>query len=224
MGGSGSGRWQNRGRGTVEEHHRLDVRILHRAGALAPGTTSQLRANEQISIGMEAEDSRLLFRYTVGVQGSSEREDIEEWVSVSWTSCNYGGGRPWFRCPQCSRRVAILYPAGRRFLLRCRHCAKLSYNSQREIRTDRLLRRAQRIWERLDWGRDERGYPPKPKGMHWATYDRLVTEAEGLETLEILLSLSKVSLFRRRLGHGGAQLLVQDTLRLEEKRKKRRRV
>lgn len=68
-------------------------------------------------------------------------------VQVEWTSYTLGGSRLWFRCPACSRRVAVLYGAGRQFA--CRSCKGLPYACQREGDDDRAARRANRIRKRL---------------------------------------------------------------------------
>ena len=51
----------------------------------------------------------------------------EQAVRIVSTRCNYGGLRAWFVCPQCGRRVGVLYrkPLLTHFL--CRHCQNLSY-------------------------------------------------------------------------------------------------
>jgi len=41
-------------------------------------------------------------------------------IRVSWTACRFGGARPWFHCPYCDRRVAILYWNFAAYF--CRHC------------------------------------------------------------------------------------------------------
>jgi hypothetical protein len=86
-------------------------------------------------------------------------------VELEWTSCNFGGERPWFICPRagCGRRVAVFYGAGKYLL--CRHCYDLRYESQRENTTHRALRRAQKIRERLGVGVNMmEPFPEKPKG------------------------------------------------------------
>lgn len=64
----------------------------------------------------------------------------------------------------------------------CRHCYDLAYPSQREAEFQRYQRRADKIRERLGWqvGFDS-GWGPKPKGMHWRTFERLVAELEDFE-------------------------------------------
>ena len=67
---------------------------------------------------------------------------------------------------------AVLYGPGKYFL--CRHCYDLRYKSQREDKTHRALRRAQKIRERLGGSANMmKPLPEKPKGMHWSTYNRL---------------------------------------------------
>ena len=55
---------------------------------------------------------------------------MREPVELEWSECTYGGRRPWFLCPDCRERVALLYLGDGHF--RCRHCLRLVYESQRE--------------------------------------------------------------------------------------------
>jgi hypothetical protein len=106
-------------------------------------------------------------------------EEIKQTIWLTWTSCHYGGQRPWWRCPGCDRRVAVLYGAGERFL--CRRCYDLVYPSQRESLADRAMRRGQKVLERLGWHGSLLAFDPeKPKGMHWKTY-RLYEKAQDLK-------------------------------------------
>ena len=96
---------------------------------------------------------------------------------MKWTACNFGGERPWFVCPgaTCGRRVAVLYGPGKYFL--CGHCYELRYESQREDKKDRALRRAQKIRMRLGGSANMlEPFPERPKGMHHDTYMRLFWE------------------------------------------------
>jgi hypothetical protein len=80
--------------------------------------------------------------------------------------------RLWFKCA-CGRHVSALYsPNGGRW--QCRHCWRLTYATRQAIPRDRQLLRAQRIRHRLGGSRNMvEPFPPKPKGMHWRTYERL---------------------------------------------------
>jgi hypothetical protein len=112
----------------------------------------------------------------------SEWEDVKEEIVFDKTSCNYGGVRTWFKCPQCSRRVEVLYVVDKYFL--CRHCYNLTYRSQQETKCDRLVRKADKIWLKVGGNHRTNSQPPqKPKGMHWKTYQRLYTEALHNENL-----------------------------------------
>lgn len=104
-----------------------------------------------------------------------------ETLDVTYTPCRYGGRRAWFLCTKlgCGKRVAILYDHPRGF--RCRHCCNLDYKSHRERAYARMLRRSRRIRARV--GGDVNLvnlFPPRPRGMHWATYERLLRAEAAL--------------------------------------------
>lgn len=98
-------------------------------------------------------------------------------IEVTTTRCPFGGMRLWWLCPACGRRCAILYPT------LCRTCAGGRYETELLSPENRLMRKAFRLRERLG----QRGgglfgsFPDKPKGMHWATYNRLVAQGEAME-------------------------------------------
>jgi hypothetical protein len=134
------------------------------------------------------------------------RSDGEEWndqryfVRLTWTACNFGGRRPWFRCPKagCGRRVAILYMGGRVFA--CRHCYRLAYQSQRENQVDRAARRADRIRETLGWPPGVyNGKGRKPRGMHWRTYVRLTAQHDALVKISLAGMVARLNLLRKSL-------------------------
>lgn len=96
-------------------------------------------------------------------------------VSLEWTGCNYGGRRPWWLCPVCGRRAALLYSGRGEYS--CRPCSNLAYRCQRETQEDLAARRANRVRDQLGWPRGVLNMPGgRPKGMHWKTYFRLVAE------------------------------------------------
>jgi len=179
MGGFGSGR--RGGRETTADYRRLDVRRLHRAGVLVPGRRcgwQWMRRGEKIAdIGIEAGESFIRLRYSATSGG--ERKSYDYTVMLSRTGCTYGGARPWFLCPCCGRRVAILYGGA---MFACRRCYRLAYEVQREDDMDRIARRADAIRDRLGWEAgilNPDGW--KPKGMHWRTFWRLKAEHDRLK-------------------------------------------
>jgi hypothetical protein len=178
MGGVGSGRQlydrQFDSKSTTGESLPLDVRTMHRAGYLKAGARSTCRwwrggdtpeeKARGASIGTLCTGDEVILLY------SHRGEPVRQTVPLDWTACNYGGRRPWWRCPHCRRRVAVLYGPGKFFA--CRHCYRLCYESQKENPGDRALRAAWKIRQRL--GQEDGGHmiplPEKPKGMHWDTY------------------------------------------------------
>ena len=178
MGGPGSGRrWHDDPKDTTDDMRQIDVRYWKREGLLTPGcrfTRHWTRMGEVTGVvEVEVQDDRVI------LVNRHRREDqmCEEPsypIYLDWTRCHLGGERPWFLCPRCSRRVAVLY-GGERF--RCRHCHDLAYPCQNETDMDRAARRANRIRRRLQWPPGVlNGHGPKPKGMHWRTYWRPVEE------------------------------------------------
>jgi hypothetical protein len=109
-----------------------------------------------------------------------------ETIEVVWTPCNYSGVRPWFFCPGCGNRAGRIFWSGKG--MKCRTCCNLSYRSQSEASYDRALRRARTVYQKtasLEWQMEHNlcEFPPKPKNMHWQTYDRLQQQyAEALQT------------------------------------------
>lgn len=117
-------------------------------------------------------DVRILWRRgalaTHGVSVVEHGRDFR----VTWTPCNYGGWRPWFVCPDCGQRVALLYVPG----LVCRKCAGLAYRTQREDARMRAWTRVERLREGLEaLGIDpEHPSPRPPRGMRSKRYARVL--------------------------------------------------
>jgi hypothetical protein len=150
VGGAGSGNWYRFDKKTTtDECHSVDVCHLHREGLLESGRRFSLRWSradrETGSIGGVVEGTeapeQVILTYGHRRGPGGEWEDVRESVPLTWTACNFGGERPWFIFPGagCGRRVAVLYGPGRYFL--CRHCYDLRYESQREDKMHRALRR-----------------------------------------------------------------------------------
>jgi len=100
-------------------------------------------------------------------------------IELSKTPCNYGHYRHWWLCPSCSKRVSVLYCAGRYV---CRGCIGANYQSQLETKTDRIYSKLNALRERLGWSVGIiNGIGGKPHYMHHSTYERLINEYEQLE-------------------------------------------
>jgi len=178
MGNRNSGnRWRYGTRSTTDDMRSIDVRRWAREGMLQPGYRGGWRwsrnGQEIASIGMRAEEDRVILTYRHRSGGGDWRNE-EYPILVERTACHLGGSRAWFLCParECGRRVAILYGGT---IYACRRCHRLAYDSTREDAGDRTTRCADRIRARLGWEAGIlNGKGPKPKGMRWRTFERLV--------------------------------------------------
>lgn len=125
------------------------------------------------NIGLKVGPGCITLLYTATRDG--ETETVREPVAVERTACNYGGMRAWFACPGCGRRCAALYlpPGATRF--RCRTCHNLAHGTQQMDAHDRHMHRIRVIERRLGAEGEYSPFrvPPKLKGMHWRTYQRL---------------------------------------------------
>lgn len=197
MGGYGSGR--NSGTPTTAGLRQLDVRRWNREGFFASGPHHGMwvwrREDEVVaSIGYQASRAAVTLEYTAN--GEPQRYT----VSLEWTPCNYGGSRPWFRCPasRCGRRCAVLY-GGRIFA--CRQCHGLAYESQREDRSGRLLLKRDKIRARLG-AEPGMGELDKPPRMHWRTFNRLAEAAGEADAASLMCIGGRLGrMLRAKLGH-----------------------
>lgn len=182
MGGSGSGR--RLGKHKLDGLPSIDLRYLKQNGFLAFGRTSTLSWSIRKKIfgylTVTATSYSLLLRCRFRQSPGDTWTLIEQTVPLTWTPCNYGGKRSWMLCPDCGRRVLVLYVACVRF--RCRHCLKLTYTSRNECDQDMQFRKIWKIREQLGAKRSIlEPIGPKPKGMHRRTFTRLKRKAEKLE-------------------------------------------
>lgn len=185
MGGYGSGSYMRFGsKSTCEAQYRIDIRCLKKIGVLSNSWGSGIlvwksRGKRSGSIRYRREDSRLMLMYRTQRRGSDWR-DITQQIWLDQTPCNYGGHRYWFLCPDCGKRVGVLYGAGIRFL--CRHCHSLAYASQNETASDRLLRKTRKLRKRLGVSANmTESVLFKPKGMHQKTFDELLRQHRQFE-------------------------------------------
>jgi hypothetical protein len=157
----------------------LDVRQLKRVGRLEPGQTYSCKWRSGSKIVIETKPGGIELFYGIS-RNRQPLKFVHNEVPLSWSLCNYGSERPWFICPGCCRRAAMLYLGKTHFL--CRRCQDLAYPSQRQDQYERLMYKAKKIYKRLGVkSQDDLWHAPKPKGMHRATYTKLIKQAEELE-------------------------------------------
>lgn len=153
---------------------RLDVRDLARRKLLDAGRfnwrwTDSYSGEERGSIGVAVAGDVATLTFT------ANDTRVEQFIFLDRTACNYGGARPWFTCPRCRRRVAVLYLRGARFT--CRHCGNIVYSSQSEDLIGRTWRVQQKLERRI--GVDGE----RVKGLHETTRLRLWEKIERCEEL-----------------------------------------
>lgn len=149
---------------TPASFNQLDIRWLKRKGLLQSGVRSRITFSSPYPT---APWVREFLIFVDGDEIEIRHEGRTQHLGIVETPVHLGGARPWFRCPSCGGRAAILY--GPRFA--CRKCKHVAYPSQRESPRYRPLQRAQKIRMRL--GGDANitlPFPPRPKGMHRVTY------------------------------------------------------
>lgn len=165
----------------VGSRNNIDIRKLVRAGLRQPGDylTMKWHSAQQGFLPGSAMVTMLDANRLHVIHNDSGMP--EEILDMTYTATAFGGERAWFICSKlgCGKRVAILHATPTGF--RCRHCSHLTYKSQLEQPYDRLLRQARRARHRV--GGDNNilaPFPPKPKGMHWRTYDALARQETTL--------------------------------------------
>jgi hypothetical protein len=148
MGGAGSGRYDYARTATVRESCRIVSDWFSEAIHADDGAKTTLSWEGDVSVGVvvvrdDLEDDadsidsarrdladgiRLI--YTTDPCGEAVERDYL--VRFDYTEPNYGGVRPWFRCPECGtrRQKLCLPPGGYRFA--CRDCHDLGYVSSRQ--------------------------------------------------------------------------------------------
>jgi hypothetical protein len=181
-------------RETCDSYRSLDVRQLHREGRVRAGQSFWIswsyRGEPLGSVAIKTEPDLMVLTFQRRSSASEEWSAVEQHVPVVWTSCPFGGQRPWFCCSAyssgrcCGRRVAKLYFGNGVFA--CRQCHGLAYASQHEAPGDRARSKAQKIRERLAGSANlMEPFPEKPKGMHWSTYERLRARSQAAEARSI---------------------------------------
>lgn len=163
--GAGRPGWHAKTAGKLQ----VDVRRLHRDGHLSGCYELQWTWANRAQITLHTNPDEVTLVYGGKDRGGNWRE-VNQPVAITRTPCHYGGARPWFVCPQCLRRVAILYLWN---VPQCRTCARLVYSSQSDDAIGRSWRRTRKIEARLK-GDAKRWNYHRPKGMRQATYERLV--------------------------------------------------
>lgn len=151
MGGSASGRYRTRNRGTVDAACRIDLRVLKRWGALKEGQTfagtlrwtrrGEPSGSMAYTVVMDGEDRRLILSYSTNGEARTVTVQIEA------VPMRFGGLRYYARCPRTLRRCQVLPVVGG--VVACRQAHRLTYASQSMDRLGRMRERLERCEKRL---------------------------------------------------------------------------
>lgn len=172
MGGIGSGNRLQSGRLTVGQCLQIKVSDIKKHGLFAKPALWQWRWSKGSTITVDTRlEGWVTLKYTVDEQAR------EYGIRLENIPQHLGGERVWFTCPntRCARRCKTLYLRGGYFI--CRQCQNLGYVSEQASKVDQPFHRISKIRDRLRWTPGYlNGHETKPKGMHWATYNRLVQQ------------------------------------------------
>jgi hypothetical protein len=196
-----------KGGGTVDGARSLDVMKLARAGYLTGQRSGSWEWHYQdgstASMSVAGGREAIRLNYRIGTH-SEEWQSVIQRIPIRWTSCRFGGERPWFVCDAhtngvyCGRRVAKLYGGGRLFA--CRYCYRLGYAIQRRGPVDSAHHNLARLHRKLrsDYDSPDMPPPPKPKWMRWRTYSRITEQIEaGQERLDVVFTVGAQRLLGR---------------------------
>ena len=185
MGGSRSGRWCGRPTAEATASYVLTAKSLR-------GLRTDFRGEGQGTLPFG--DEFVLHFRLIGdgydpyfeFQHESRRDGDDEvsyTVGLRKTPCRFGGWRWWWRCPASGLAVFKLFLPYGGWQFRSRSAYRLGYACQRETLRDRRVRKALKLHRALGGDGSVIGddTPPKPKGMHWTTYEMRVREWEHAE-------------------------------------------
>jgi hypothetical protein len=183
LGGTGSGRQSSLGflTGTTNDYKSIDLAWLRREKLLEVGCQTTItwsrNRTKTGSVGLTILSGGIRLVYRTRCSGG-DWEDINDFIRFVWTATQFGGERRWFQCPSCEQRCRIIYGGS---YFRCRRCFGLRYETQYEPGFARAATAALKVRDRLgSRGGIDEPFPPKPKGMHWKTYERLLRKDEEL--------------------------------------------
>lgn len=155
--------------------------------ALKEGGTLETASVEDAPDPVNGPDDRtaaVYLTYTITHPRTDESRDVSSLVSLEYTDCNFGGVRPWFRCPSCGDRRRKLYQPPQQDKFACRGCYGLGYRSSRTSGMD--LERAEQRYRKAFAKADAENRhphpnnlpytPTRPKGMHQDTFDDLLAD------------------------------------------------
>ena len=163
----------------------LNINRLLRDGFIKPGQSSLPKDYRWL-------DDDGAVRATAGISATATIPPYGEMrIVAAWTDQtirlaaqprHFGGWQWYFVCPRANQRVSVLWsPPGKRFFAGRKSWGKgVAYLSQYYGAGPRARYMANKLCDRIagPGASEEWEVPPKPKGMTWRTYERLVQRCE----------------------------------------------
>ena len=176
----------NTPKGQVEKQLCLDIRALQRRDALITGrsTTLAFFRNDRLvcQLFVTSNAGSISWSYRSAADNGRKKDPCSNEVEVINTPCYFGGTRPWFSCPSCHKRAAILYFVSSKLV--CRTCGHFNYASQQMTDLDYKLKQVAAHRSKLKAGDmffHKLSRIEKPKHMRYTTYLQILGELHLLE-------------------------------------------
>ena len=181
---------RSRQRTTLESGLKLDLNTLRRRGLIRPGEKcgvvirwTNTYTGEEIARGVMKSNMEGTYEGWLRIQ----IEDLNQTIILVPKPRHFGGYQWYFVCPVMNRCASVLWmPLGAtRFCSRQAWSRRVAYASQFLDPDNRAHRGQAKIKARLiaDLDPDEWDLPPKPKWMHWRTYNRYVERYDAYEAI-----------------------------------------
>lgn len=164
----------------------LNINALIRGGLIEPGATTQLQQFRWFDgDGEPMAEASISAAMTPSEIG--EFRIVADWINQTVrlvaSPRPFGGVQWYFQCPTTARRASVLWspPRKRYFASRQAWGKRVAYLSQFVGPASRAAYMAEKLCTRIGGPglSDDWIVPPKPKGMHLATYQRLAARCEN---------------------------------------------
>jgi hypothetical protein len=183
VGGYGSG-GHNRRRGYLEGYRRICVSYLRRHDLMRPGVYSTLswtNSRGEATGSMQVIGAKDFVTLIYSVRGSDQEawRQVEERVALAHISKPFGGQQAYLTCPSCARRVMELILGKERF--RCRMCLGLVHTSSQESSTNRAMRKANKLKNKLGAEPGLDSFYRRPRHMRRLSFARISARIQAAE-------------------------------------------